>query len=190
MSIKYNDFLSIITGSIIIDVIILYMNYNDTVFISKKLQEWYQTFRNSALIMDILAITIYVMGGLYISSKYTNDSIYMKLLCIVIVQVIGDLIFYKFFDSLPRGYPVFDFFKDYASEMDYERNDYVSYTINNVLGLKQQVYSTGFHALWSDAILVIFATLFGIGINKLNKDMKYILLIVSVYISQYVLYLK
>jgi len=191
MGIKWNDYLSIFIGSIIVDTIIIYMNYYDIIFVSKKLKEWYTKFRISAQLMDILIIVLYIIGGLYISEKYTNNSIVMQLLFIVLVQLIGDLIFYKFFDNLSRGYLIFDFFKDYAGEMDYERNDWVSKLIIKILGLKKEgPFPTGIHALWSDALMVIFSTILSIYINNYTYDTKIILLMISIYISQYILYLK
>lgn len=191
MGIKWNDYLSILIGSIIVDTIIIYMNYYDIIFISNKLKEWYTKFRISAQLMDILIIVLYIIGGLYISEKYTNNSILMQLLLIVLVQLIGDLIFYKFFDNLSRGYLVFDFFKDYVKEMDYKRNDWVSKLIIKILGLKrEEPFPTGIHALWSDALMVIFSTILSIYINNYTYDTKIILLMISIYISQYVLYFK
>ena len=50
--------LSVLTGAIVVDVVFLFLNFNDTIFVSKKLTEWYTFFGTPAMAMDIIIITL------------------------------------------------------------------------------------------------------------------------------------
>ena len=116
--------------------------------------------------MDMLIIVIYATFGMRLARLIDNKpSIRNDLACIVGVQVVGDLLFYAFFQAVPRGTLVFDIFKDYATEV-------------------------GAHALWSDALMMVGTYLVARAVATQSMDTKLLALIGVAYVSQYVLYLK
>ena len=155
------DLLSLIIGALVVDTIIIGMNYGRVIFVSDQLTRWYTTCRISAMAMDILIIVLYATIGMRISRALGTH----ELASIVGVQVLGDILFYAFFKSIPRGTVVFDIFKDYAVEV-------------------------GFHALWADAVMMIGTYGIARGIHVASMDTKALSLIMGLYVSQYVLYLK
>ena len=159
---------TIFAGAVLTDMIIIFMNYYDIIFVSKQLQKWYKEYRLSAMIMDVFVIVLYVIGGVKLLQMLKLPSnMKMLILTTVFVQIVLDLVFYAFYTALPSGTKVFDFFKDYTNEISY-------------------------HALWSDAVITIFTLLFSFGFKNAfpSPSSQWILLIFIVYVSQYILHLK
>lgn len=159
-----DDFLSLVIGALVVDTIIIGMNYGRIIFVSEQLTRWYTTCRTSAMVMDTLIIVLYATFGLRIARSF-HDSVGTDLACIVGVQLLGDLLFYCFFQSVPRGARVFDIFKDYASEV-------------------------GAHALWADAVMMVGTYVVARAISYKSMDTKRLVLMIVAYVSQYVLFLK
>lgn len=163
------DLLCLTVGAVVVDVIIIGMNYARVVFVSDELTRWYTQFRVSAMTMDVLIIVLYATAGMRIARRIAGTTkpptILQDLACIVATQVVGDLLFYVFFDLLPRGTPVFDFFKAYAAEVHV-------------------------HALWADACMMIGTYAVARTLSTTTKDTQRLSLLIAVYVSQYVLHLK
>ena len=161
-----DQFVPIFASIVLVDTIIMIMNANNIIFKSNKLQEWYSDYGISAMLMDCLIIFLYIIGGrLLLQHSKMKLNVINMILCTVLVQIVGDLIFYGLFMIIPRGSSkIMDFFKDYAKEIHY-------------------------HALWSDAVMMILSILFSqIFIVGLNSRNQLILLITMIYISQYALH--
>ncbi len=159
--------LPLLIGAILIDAVIIGMNYYRVVFVSDQLTRWYQTCRTSAMAMDVLIIVLYAIGGMRISRRWIGGArcFCHDLFFIVLLQLIGDYAFYRFFQAMPRGTLVFDIFKDYAEEVHV-------------------------HALWADALMMLGTYCIAWVCTKMNQDTQILALMVAVYVSQYVLYLK
>lgn len=163
---REDDFLSLLIGALVVDTVIIGMNYGRFIFVSDQLTRWYTTCRASAMAMDTLIIVIYATVGMRLARLIDkNPSIRNDLACIVGVQVAGDMLFYALFQALPRGTLVFDIFKDYATEV-------------------------GAHALWSDAVMMVGTYFVARAIATRSMDTKLLSLIGVAYVSQYVLFLK
>jgi hypothetical protein len=156
-----HDLLSLFVGAVVVDTIAIAMNYARFVFVSDELTRWYTTCRSSALLMDALVIVLYVTLGMRLARRYGLPD----LACILGVQVASDLLFYALFNALPDGLLVFDIFKDYAAEV-------------------------GLHALWADGLLVAGTYYASRCLLGASEDAKRLALIGSVYVSQYVLFLR
>lgn len=161
------DLLSLTVGAIVIDTIVIAMNYGRFVFVSDELTKWYTTYRLSAMLMDVLVVILYITVGMRVAraNKASGSTTLTDLASIVAVQVCGDLLFYKFFSRVPSGTRVFDTFKDYAAEV-------------------------GAHALWSDATMVVGTYFVARSVHEQSMDAKRLACLVAAYVSQYVLYLK
>ena len=163
---RTDDLLSLLIGAIVIDTIIIAMNYARVIFISDELTRWYTTFRISAMAMDVLIIVLYATAGIRLARRIDkNASAYLEIVCILLIQLMGDVLFYLFFEAVPSGTLVFDIFKDYASEVKY-------------------------HALWSDALMMLFTYAIANALCDASLDTKTLCLIVVLYVSQYILFLK
>ena len=156
------DLLSVLIGAIVVDTVIIGMNYGRFIFVSDELTNWYTTYRLSAMIMDVLIIVLYTIIGLRCAE--TKDHL-IKLFCIIGVQFVGDLLFYVFFTLLPEGAPIFDTFQRYSAEV-------------------------GGHALWADALMMAGTYFTAHSLRNKTTDTKIFVLLIVLYISQYVLHIK
>lgn len=161
---KLDTLVPIFSGTLLTDIIIILMNHFDIIFISLMLKRWYKEFSISAMLMDSIVIVLYILGGRYLLHKSPlPKTLFYLILCTVLVQVVGDLLFYKFYSALPRGSKVFDFFKDYTKEV------------------------SG-HALWADAVMMVLAILFSNYFSKFSMYSNVIILLLLAYIGQYALH--
>lgn len=159
--------LSVLIGAVVIDIVFLILNFNNTIFVSKKLTEWYTLFGVPAMAMDILVITLATLFGLRIAQEiHKQPSLLQKLGWVAVVQVLHDILFACIFMSVPRGKSfILDFFKDYANEV-------------------------GVHAIWSDTLMVLGTVLISEFLKSYKEDAKKITLMIAVYIGLFALYSK
>lgn len=154
--------LRLLVGAVVVDTVIIGMNYARVVFVSDQLTRWYTTMRLSAMLMDVGIIVLYAVAGCALARGKSRAA---QIGSIVLVQVVGDLAFYAFFRALPRGTKVFDLFQDYAAEV-------------------------GAHALWADAVMMVGTYLVAEGLAGASDYAATLALLAAVYVSQYVLQLK
>ena len=158
------DYLPIITGALITDMIVLviilagYIN-------GKSIKEWYITYGLSGVLVDTLSITIVIILVRFIYPfLFTNYSLLLFLVLTCAVQVTHDLLFYLFFKTIPRNNsPIMDIFNDYATEY-------------------------GYLILRTDSLMMISTVLIGSYLATLNTNSNIIILIVSLYILPYLLH--
>ena len=161
------EYIPILTANIYADLLIILITFLGIAFKSDYLVEWYKKYRLSAMIADILIGVLYMLLARYLIYLFRLDvSLTGFALIAVTIQIVFDLLFYGFFQSVPRGVNlVLDFFKDYAKEV-------------------------GTGALIGDAFLVIFAVLLSAILNTQSFDFNIVALIVAVYLVPYILYMK
>ena len=161
------EYIPILTANIYADLLIILITFLGIAFKSDYLVEWYKKYRLSAMIADILIGVLYMLLARYLIYLFRLDvSLTGFALIAVSIQIVFDLLFYGFFQSVPRGVNlVLDFFKDYAKEV-------------------------GTGALIGDAFLVIFAVLLSAILNTQSFDFNIVALIVAVYLVPYILYMK
>ena len=161
------EYIPILTANIYADLLIILITFLGIAFKSDYLVEWYKKYRLSAMIADILIGVLYMLFARYLIYLFRLDvSLTGFALIAVTIQIVFDLLFYGFFQSVPRGVNlVLDFFKDYAKEV-------------------------GTGALIGDAFLVIFAVLLSAILNTQSFDFNIVALIVAVYLVPYILYMK
>jgi hypothetical protein len=131
------------------------------------LDGWYKKYRLSAMIADILIGVLYILLGRYLVYKMG-----LKLgltaftaLCVAI-QIFFDFLFFIFFTMIPKGSnDMLDFFKVYSKEI-------------------------GASALLGDSFLVILAVIISALLNQSSYDTNIVLLILSIYLAPYFIYMK
>lgn len=169
-TINYNnkfEYIPIITANIYADLFIIFITFSKIYVKIKSLEGWYKKYRLSAMIADILIGVLYILLGRYIVYKM---GIKVGLtafagLCVAI-QIFFDFLFYLFFTAVPRGSnDMLDFFKGYSKE-------------------------AGASALLGDSFLVILAVLLSALLNKTSYDTNIVLLILSIYLAPYFVYMK
>jgi len=161
------EYVPIITANIYADLFIIFMTFSRIYYKSPSLEGWYKKYRLSAMIADILIGVLYILLGRYLvyTSKIKIGLTAFAGLCVVI-QLIFDFLFFILFTVIPRGSnDMLDYFKGYSKEV-------------------------GAYALLGDSFLVIFAVVLSAFLNTRSFDTNIILLIVSIYLAPYFIYMK
>lgn len=160
---KVYDYLPILNGSIVSDLIIIFLLYNG-VFSSFYLKKWYKKYQLSAVIADVLILVIGIIIARFLY-RFIFDSFNMWKFTVlaVIIQIIHDILFYLFFKSVPTGYnAMLDFFKDYAKEV-------------------------GGGAILGDSFMMILACLLSSHFATYSLNTNIILLVISTYVIPYMI---
>jgi hypothetical protein len=169
-TINYNnkfEYIPIITANIYADLFIIFITFAKIYVNIKSLDGWYKKYRLSAMIADILIGVLYMLLGRYLVYKMG-----LKLgltaftaLCVAI-QIFFDFLFFIFFTIIPKGSnDMLDFFKVYSKEI-------------------------GASALLGDSFLVIMAVIISALLNQSSYDTNIVLLILSIYLAPYFIYMK
>lgn len=169
-TINYTDkfeYVPIITANIYADLFIIFVTFSRIYYKSPSLEGWYKKYRLSAMIADILIGVLYILLGRYIvySSKIKIGLTAFAGLCVAI-QIFFDFLFFILFTLIPkRSNDMLDYFKGYSKEV-------------------------GAYALLGDSFLVIFAVVLSAFLNTRSFDTNIILLIISIYLAPYFIYMK
>ena len=164
------EYVPIITSNIYADLLIILITFSGILGVGKSwkiLEKWYKSYRLSAMLADILIGVIYILITRYLVYYLKlQPDLFMFGVYAVIVQLIFDFLFYLFFNNLPKGAnDMLDFFKEWAKHAKLD-------------------------ALWGDSCLVIFAVIVSAYLNTLSFDKNMFLLILSLYLTPYVIYMR
>lgn len=161
------EYVPIITANIYADLFIIFVTFSRIYYKSPSLEGWYKKYRLSAMIADILIGILYILLGRYL--VYTlglNIGLTAFAALCVGIQLFFDFLFFILFTMIPTGSnDMLDYFKGYAKEV-------------------------GINALLGDSALVIFAVVLSAFLNTTGYDTNLILLILSVYLTPYFIYMK
>jgi hypothetical protein len=169
-TINYNnkfEYIPIITANIYADLFIIFITFSKIYIKIKSLEGWYKKYRLSAMIADILIGVLYILLGRYLVYKSgLNIGLTAFASICVFIQIIFDFLFYIFFTIVPKGSnDMLDFFKGYSKE-------------------------AGTGALLGDSVLVIMAVIISALLNQSSYDTNIVLLIMSIYLTPYFIYMK
>ena len=159
-----NDYLPLLNAVLITDLFVILL-LNSKVIKSIVLRKWYKQYNLSAVIADVLIILI----GLIITRAiyyyiFKSFSLLKFTILAVIVQIIHDILFYKFFTIVPRGVnKMLDTFKDYSIEASYK-------------------------AILSDSGMMIMSCIVASYLVNTSTNVNIILLISLLYLLPYLLY--
>ena len=162
-----SEYIPILTANLIADLVIIFLTFTKILYTSESLIEWYKKYRLTAMIADILIGVLYILLARYfVYSFRLNIGLTLFALLAVVIQIIFDVLFYLFFISVPVGQNhMLDFFKKYAKDV------------------KQ-------NALFGDSVLVILAVILSAVFNSFGFDFNIVMLILSVYLTPYFIYMK
>jgi hypothetical protein len=158
------DYLPIFNGVIITDLLVIVLTLMGLIN-SKILLKWYRDYNISAVIADVFIIVIGIIIARffypYIFAEYSLIKFIFLVLC---VQIIHDILFYIFVSSVPRGKSkILDVFKDYGTENSYK-------------------------AIIADSMMMITAVLLASWFKSFTFNTNIIILIVSIYLTPYLVY--
>ena len=169
-TIDYNnkfEYIPILTANIYADLFIIFVAFSKIYFNIKSLEGWYKKYRLSAMIADILIGVLYMLLGRYVVYKSGLEIGLTAFAAIcVFIQIVFDFLFYIFFSIIPKGSNnMLDFFKGYSKE-------------------------AGTGALLGDSFLVLMAVILSALLNQASYDTNIVLLITSIYLTPYFIYMK
>jgi hypothetical protein len=160
------DYLALLNAVLITDIIfIIFMNLG--LIKSRYLKKWYDEFKLSAVIADvgIILIVLIITQKIY-NNLFNEFSIIKFTVLALLIQIIHDVLFYFFFRAIPKGKnKMIDVFKDYANEVSY-------------------------YAIIGDSLMIIMACFLVYYLNNYNSETNIIILIVFVYLLQYLLFIN
>ena len=162
-----NSYLPILNGSILADLVILFIVYYTPYFDSFFLKKWYEAYRLSAVIADVL---ILVIGFILTRAVFTyfnwTWNIYLFLGIILLIQIIHDILFALFFLTVPKGVnKMLDLFKSYSKE-------------------------AGINAILGDSFMIVITVIFAYLFSMFSFNSNIISLIVLCYLIPYIIYTK
>jgi uncharacterized protein YacL len=157
------DYLPILNGCLIADIIIIFLVYHGGIS-SYYLERWYAKFQLSAVIADTLILVIgIIIARFFYRYLFSSFSIWKFTVLVVIIQVIHDILFYLLFSYSPKGYNyMLDFFKKYAVEL-------------------------GPRAILGDSLMIIIATLLSSMFAATTLNVNVIWLVLSMYCVPYLI---
>ena len=161
------EYIPILTANIYADLFIIFIAFSKIYFTVKSLEGWYKKYRLSAMIADILIGVLYMLLGRYVVYKSGVEIGLTTFAAIcVFIQIVFDFLFYMFFSIIPKGSNnMLDFFKGYSKE-------------------------AGTGALLGDSFLVLMAVILSALLNQASYDTNIVLLITSIYLTPYFIYMK
>jgi hypothetical protein len=159
-----SDYLPIFNGVLITDLLVIVLTLFGFIQ-SKVLLKWYREYNISAVIADVFIIVIGIIIARYLYPYIFAEYSLLKFIFLVLcIQIIHDILFYIFVSSVPRGNSkILDLFKDYGKENSYK-------------------------AIIADSMMMITAVLLASWFNSFTLNSNIIILIVSIYLTPYLIY--
>jgi uncharacterized protein YacL len=164
------EYVPILTANIFADLLIIWITFSKVLGGGKSWQiltKWYKKYRLSAMMADILIGVIYLLIARQVVDYMNMDiTLFGFGVLAVIIQIVCDMFFYLVFTIIPKNHnDMLDLFKDWAA---YAKLD----------------------ALWGDSILVLVGVVLSSYLNTLSFDTNIFILIFSMYIIPYIIYMK
>ena len=169
-TINYNnkfEYIPIITANIYADLFIIFASFAKIYVNIKSLEGWYTKYRLAAMIADIFIGVLYILFARFLVFKSGVQIGLTAFAAICVsIQIVFDFLFFLFFTAIPKGSNhMLDYFKGYSKEI-------------------------GASALLGDSFLVILAVIISAFLNQSSYDTNFVLLIISVYLVPYFIYMK
>lgn len=164
------EYVPILTANIFADLLIIWITFSKVLGGGKSWQiltKWYKKYRLSAMMADIIIGVIYLLIARQLVDYMNMDiSLFGFGVLAVIIQIVCDMFFYLVFTIIPKNHnDMLDLFKDWAA---YAKLD----------------------ALWGDSILVLVGVVLSSYLNTLSFDTNIFILIFSMYVIPYIIYMK
>ena len=115
---KISEYLPLLNSCLLAELLVFFMVYNNVIN-SFHLKKWYQTYKLSALIVDVFVLLFFLVKAVSIYKYFFSNFniLYFIALCIFI-QIFNEIWFYLLIINIPYGYNnLIDYFKNYAKEL-------------------------------------------------------------------------
>ena len=159
-----NDYLPILNGILLTDIAVIILLLVGVIQ-AKTLRQWYSDYNVSAVIADVLIIFIGIIITRFMYPLFFKKySLTKFIIMAVIIQITHDILFYKFFSSVPIGMNrMLDSFKNYAQETSYK-------------------------AILADSMMMVSACLLSSFLSTQSTNTNIIILICGLYMLPYLIY--
>lgn len=159
------DYLPILNGILFVETFVIFFTLHNFLR-SKTLSLWYRKFQLSAVLADVTIVFLVIILTRFLYRFFFSQfSIVLFILLALVIQILHDVMFYKFFTLVPRGANgMLDVFKDYAKE-------------------------TRQYAILGDSTIIIFSSLCASYLSNYNVNTNIINLIFTLYFIPYLLYI-
>jgi len=166
---RYNntdDYLPIFSSVIFVETFAIYAVLLG-LFPSKHLELWYTKYRLSAVMADIIIVSIIIIVARYLYSFFFSSFFIVYFVCLaILVQIVHDFLFYLVIKMVPKGKnAMIDTFKAYAKE-------------------------AGTYAVLGDSVVIASGCLIASFMAGHNANYNIVSLITSAYFIPYILYTK
>jgi len=158
------NYLDIIIASLITDVIFMFV-FLVGIFKSKDLVNWYKKIGLGAVLSDVTIIMLGITGTIFLYPHIFKEyNLINFIILAVAIQISHDLIFGYIIKYIPTGN-------------------------SNILNIfKSYVKNASFNAIKSDSAMIVSAILIMTYIKDFSTDLKFYILVFTLYIMTYLLY--
>lgn len=159
-----SDYLALVNGALIVECFVIFFSMHGIIQ-SKVLKSWYKQYGLAAVLADVCIVLIgLILTRFVYPFLFSAFNLVYFILVSLGIQVIHDLCFYAFFNSLPRGFNgMIDTFKEYGKEM-------------------------GGYAILGDSNIILFSCLTASWMASQSLNTNLIYLILSLYCIPYLIY--
>jgi len=160
-----DDYLPILVAVVTVETFVIFFTFLFSR--SKVLEEWYKTYRLSAVIADVIIVMIGIIIARFLYPFIFNGFTIWNFVGLALgIQIIHDILFYCFFSLVPKGSNrMIDTFKKYAREV-------------------------GGYAIFGDSLIIIFSCLIASNLANYSFNTNIISLLFSLYFIPYLIYHK
>ena len=163
---KINDYLYILNGAYFSDLFIMFFLFygKDKWGSWNNLRKWYTKYQLTAILADVTIVILgFMLTRFIIMILNIKSNIFIFFGIFLVLQIIHDILFYLFFNNLPKNTNArIDFFKSYAKE-------------------------SGYKAILGDSWMIFIAYVAALLFSKLSTNLNIILLTIMLYISPFLL---
>ena len=162
---KTADYVPILVGALTVETFVIFFTF--LLNRSCILEQWYKTYRLSAVIADVVIVMIGIIITRFLYPFFFKGFTIVNFIALALgVQIIHDLLFYYFFSLVPIGYnKMLDTFKKYAKEV-------------------------GSYAILGDSLIIIFSCLIASYLANYNLNTNIVSLLITLYFIPYLIYHK
>jgi uncharacterized protein YacL len=159
------DYLPILNAALLTDLIFIFFLIFGVIH-SEKLKEWYRNYTLAAVIEDVLILVIGILLARFLYKPIFGEkfSLIKFTILAIIIQIIHDILFYFFFNAIPKGKnKMMDTFKEYAKEIS-------------------------FRAIIADSCMMALTSVLSSYLASFNLNSNIVLLIFIIYLFPYTIY--
>ena len=113
-----SDYLPLLNGCLLVEIGMLFLFYKKLLN-QYHIKKWFQTFKLTALLLDVFILLIFIVKTIYIYKYFFNRFMIINFTALAIVfQVLNEVFFHFLVFVIPYNYNILvNYFKEYAKEL-------------------------------------------------------------------------